>query len=167
MYRNVLSVVLSMFIFIGIDFGSAQVINDNFDIFKSSPYTTSELKKSVSGKSHRAMLPYIKTIKKAESKYGVNSLYLMSKLGYESGWGRYMSGRNNIAGWTDGNGSYANFSSVDNCIMHVAKHLSTDYKKKVGSKLVDINKRYCPDKGYNSMLIRIMKERRNRIESFA
>ena len=142
-----------------------QDINLDFNILSKSGYTSEELKRSISTDTHKRMMPYVDIFIKAERQYGVNALYLMSKLGLESGWCRYKTGTNNIAGWTDGKGSYRNFDSVESCIMHVAYTLSTFYKQEVGTRLEDVCGLYCPDDGYVNAVMDIMNERKNIIEN--
>ena len=142
-----------------------QKINGDFDILKPSGYTREQLEYAMSGESYKRMLPYVDTIIKAESKYGVNSLYLLCKLGLESGWGKYMVTKNNIGGWMDIHGRFKKFESVDSCIMHIANSLSTIFKADVGTRLEDVCERYCPDDGYLEMLMEIMEECEYRIQA--
>lgn len=142
-----------------------QEISEDFDIFQPCGYTAEELEYALSDNNHKEMLPYVGTLLEAENTYGVNAFYLMCKFGLESGWARYESGENNIGGWTNKDGSYKDFNSVEDCIMHISKNLSTRYKETVGSRLGDVCKRYCPNEGYSEMLMGIMKERKNKIEN--
>lgn len=143
-----------------------QDISLNFNILKPSGYTSEELMSALSSENHKEMIPYIYAFINAEKEYGINAFYLMCKLGLESGWGRYTSGNNNIAGWTNNNGSYKDFDSVEDCIMHVASNLSTTYITKVGTRLEDVCKRYCPDDKYVKTLMQIMVERQYKIDGF-
>lgn len=142
---------------------SVQEINSDFNIMASSGYTEEELSRALTCEAHQAMKPYISTIVKAERTYGINALYLLCKLGLESGWGRYMSAENNIAGWTNDDGSFRDFDSVEDCILHVAKNISTTYRETVGTKLGDVCERYCPNTDYAETLIQIMTERSSKI----
>ncbi|MEG0453750.1 MAG: glucosaminidase domain-containing protein [Bacteroides sp.] len=121
-----------------------QLIDENFDIISDCGYSEEQFMDALSGGYHEAMLPMIPYIMQAEIDYGVNALYLISKIGLESGWGKYRSAKNNVAGWTLDGGDYKDFDSVDECIRHVAKSLSTVYVESVGSKLSDVCGRYCP-----------------------
>lgn len=136
-----------------------QPITRDFDVFQPSNYTYEDLSLSLSKGSYRTMLPYVDTLIKAEELYGVNALYLMCKLGLESGWGKYTSGINNIGGWTTDSGSFMNFDSVEDCILHIAKNLSTRYRESVGGRLEDVCRRYCSDEGYIETLTGIMIDR--------
>lgn len=136
-----------------------QPITEDFDIFSACGYTAEELSTAVASESHSGMQPYISSLLKAEETYGVNAFYLLCKFGLESGWGQHMSGENNIGGWTTYDGGFKDFASVDECIMHIAKCLSTTYKDAVGGRLEDVCKRYCPDRGYLETLMQIMQER--------
>lgn len=140
-----------------------QEINADFDILQPCGYTQEQLEQAMQGEYYKKMLPYVGTIVKAEETYGVNALYLLCKFGLESGWGKYMAAENNIGGWTDGNGNYKDFDSVDDCIMYIAESLANVYKDEVGSKLIDVCERYCPENGYMEMLIEIMIECEQRI----
>lgn len=143
-----------------------QDISENFDIFTSCGYTSEELSYALSDANHEVFLPYVDAFLKAEKIYNVNALYLISMLGYESGWGRYPAATNNIAGWTDGNGGYREFESVEECILHIAMNLSEVYKEAVGGRLEDICERYCPvNEKYTETLMQIMKEREAVIHS--
>lgn len=141
-----------------------QEIDKDFNIFVPSGYSSEELSYALTSENHKAFEPYLDTFVQAEKVYGVNALYLLSKLGYESGWGRYMAADNNVGGWTDGKGGFRDFDSVESCIMYIASKIATDYKIKVGYKLDDICSRYCPEEGYTDMVIQIMKERERAIE---
>ena len=136
-----------------------QEITRDFDIFKPCGYTYEQLSAAVNTECHSGMQPHIKALMKAEEEYGVNAFYLLCKFGLESGWGRYTSGANNIGGWTNNSGGFKDFDSVEQCILHIAKNLSTTYKEAVGGRLEDVCKRYCPDAGYIETLIGIMTER--------
>lgn len=136
-----------------------QEISKDFDIFQPCGYTYEELMAAVDGEAYSGMQPHIKALLKAEEEYGVNAFYMLCKFGLESGWGRYTSGKNNIGGWTNNSGGFKDFDSVEQCVMHIAKNLSTTYKNAVGNRLEDVSKRYCPDNGYTEKLLKIMAER--------
>lgn len=140
-----------------------QEINSDFNIMIPTGYTAEELSRTLTTEVHKTMLPYIDAIVKAERTYGINSLYLLCKLGLESGWGRYMAAKNNIAGWTNDDGSFRDFDTVEDCIMHVARNISTIYKEAVGTNLGDVCERYCPGTNYTEILIQIMTERASKI----
>ena len=137
---------------------SHQAINRDFDILQPCGYTSDQLKSVLSDDAHKEMIPYVDSILEAERTHGVNALYLMCKLGIESGWGKYESGKNNIGGWTNNQGGFKDFNSVDECIMHIAKNLSTSYKDIVGTRLEDVCKRYCQNEGYTELLLEIMTD---------
>ena len=140
-----------------------QDICGDFDILTPCGYSAEELTSALNTEAHQELVPYIDTFLEAEETYGVNAFYLMCKFGYESGWGRHMAGKNNIGGWSDGKGGWQDFESVEHCIMHIAKCLSTTYKEKVGSSLVAVSKRYCPTDGYLEQVMLIMNQRTNAI----
>lgn len=140
-----------------------QEIDANFDILVPSGLTSEELAKSIEGPSYDVMREYVDYFVEAEEIYGVNSFYLMCKLGLESGWGKYESGRNNIAGWRNYDGSYRDFSSVKECVMTVAKCLSTTYKDSVGSNIQNVCSRYSTNPSYTYALLDIMESRSNKI----
>lgn len=146
---------------------SHQAINKDFDILQPCGYTSDQLKSVLSDDAHKEMIPYVDSILEAERTHGVNALYLMCKLGIESGWGKYESGKNNIGGWTNNKGGFKDFNSVDECIMHIAKNLSTSYKDIVGTRLEDVCKRYCPDEGYTELLLDIMTDMEIELETNA
>ncbi len=136
-----------------------QQLNYSFDILKPCGYTKEELISCLNTENHQQFIPYVDSFIKAEENYGVNALYLMCKMGYESGWGRHMCGNNNIGGWSDNNGGWADFDSVDACVMQIAKCLSTTYKDAVGTNIVNVSRRYCPEQGYVDELLLIMQQR--------
>ena len=142
-----------------------QPIDRDFDIFEPCGYTVDQLEYGLSDSCRSALLPYADTFLEAEDRYGVNAFYLMCKFGLESGWGQYESGENNIGGWMASDGTYMDFTSVEDCIMHIAKSLSTTYRESVGSRLEDVCVRYCPDETYLTTLLSIMEERQAAIES--
>ena len=144
-----------------------QAINRDFDILQPCGYTSDQLKSVLSDDAHKEMIPYVDSILEAERTHGVNALYLMCKLGIESGWGKYESGKNNIGGWTNNQGDFKDFNSVDECIMHIAKNLSTSYKAIVGTRLEDVCKRYCQDEGYTELLLEIMTDMEIELETNA
>lgn len=136
-----------------------QDISRDFNVFQPCGYTYEELSSALSSESHQGFLPYVDTFLEAEETYGVNAFYLMCKLGYESGWGKYMADQNNIGGWTDGRGGFQSFDSVEQCIFHIAENLSTVYRDAVGERLADVCWMYCPTYGYTDTLMQIMRER--------
>ena len=142
-----------------------QAINRDFDILQPCGYTSEQLKSVLSDDAHKEMIPYVDSILEAERTHGVNALYLICKLGIESGWGKYESGKNNIGGWTNNQGGFKDFNSVDECIMHIAKNLSTSYKDIVGTRLEDVCKRYCQDEGYTELLLEIMTDMEIELET--
>ncbi len=141
-----------------------QEINEDFDILSPSGYDCEQLLYSIQDEYRYEMAENVPTILEAEEKYGVNALYLMCKLGLESGWAKYPSGENNLGGWTNADGSYMDFDSEEECIMHIAENLSTEYKEKSGTRLADVCARYCPSDGYSETLIDIMVGRKEKIE---
>ena len=143
-----------------------QPVDKHFDILQPCGYTREELEYAVSGERHNALLPYVETMLQAEEEFGVNAFYLLCKFGYESGWGRYLAADNNIGGWKSKDGSFRDFGSIEECILHIAENLSTVYKERVGSKLKDVCARYCPDDGYLETLLEIMDERTEKIKEF-
>lgn len=136
-----------------------QPISRDFDITQPCGYTADELRYMVSDDSRKAMLPYVDILLEAEEKYGVNAFYLLCKFGYESGWGKHMAASNNIGGWTNGQGGYRAFDSVEQCIFTIAENLSTVYVNAVGTRLEDVSRRYCPNEEYVSVLLQIMSGR--------
>lgn len=141
-----------------------QEIDENFDILTPCGYNYEQLLYSVSDQYREEMAKNVLTILEAEEKYGVNALYLMCKLGLESGWAKYPSGENNLGGWTNADGSYMDFDSEKECIFYIADKLSTEYKDVTGTKLKDVCERYCPYSSYSEVLIDIMVGRKEKIE---
>lgn len=142
-----------------------QIIDEDFDILNPSKLTKDELSYCVNDPERYKMMQYIDYIIQSEKKYGVNSLYLLCQLGLESGWGKYTSGKNNIGGWTTNDGSYKDFESVEDCIMHISRNISTYYKDSVGTKLKNVCSLYSTNKNYCNMLIDIMNDRQNLIKT--
>lgn len=139
-----------------------QEINDEFDIFKPCCYTENELQIAL-GETRDGLSPYICTFLEAEETNGVNAFYLMCKFGLESGWGKHTSGRNNIAGWRNGDGSYRDFESIDECIFYISERLEERYSDEDAS-LKDICRSYCSNDGYLEYLLDIMEDCKQRIE---
>ena len=140
-----------------------QEIGPEFNILSQCGYTQDQLENAMQGDYYKKMLPYVDTIMKAEEDYGVNAMYLLCKLGLESGWGKYESAKNNIGGWRCDNGKFKEFESVETCIMHIAETLASEYRETVGTKLADVCYRYCQDDGYCEALMQIMNECEQRI----
>lgn len=141
-----------------------QPINDSFDIMTPSNFTVDDISDALNTESHQGLLPFASAFVEAEDTYGINALYLMSTIGWESGWGKYHSNTNNIAGWKDPNtGGWRYFNSEYECIMTVAAEVSTLWVDSVGSSLGSITSRYCPSPGYGENIKLIMSERQNKI----
>lgn len=134
-----------------------QPINPNYDVFKPSYLTSADLLRML-GQGRSGLHSLVDSFVEAEKTYGVNSLYLISTIGYESMWGKYETGENNIAGWKGNKGRWSDFDSRHECIMTVAKHLANDFKVNTGSTVESVSKRYCPDEGYTETLMTIMNE---------
>lgn len=141
-----------------------QPISRDFDVFQPCGYSAEQLCYMLSDSAHQGLLPYVGTYLYAEETYGVNAFYLICKTGYESGWGKYRANTNNIGGWTNGTGGFMSFDSVDECILHIAEKLSTEYRDAVGNRLEDVCRRYCPTPGYTEMVMQIMREQTAVIE---
>ncbi len=134
-----------------------QPIDSNFNVFQPSYLNREELLYAL-GDIRSGLHSSVDSIILAEETYGVNALYLASVLGYESGWGVYENGWNNIAGWKGNYGNFSDFSSRHECIMTVAEGLTTNFQPDVGNRIADVAARYCPDYGYLNTLLQIMGE---------
>ena len=134
-----------------------QAIGYYFDITQPSGLTSEELAGAL-GDSRSGMYSVVDHIIEAEATYGINALYLTAVLGYESGWGRYETGWNNIAGWKGNGGTWSDFSSKYECIMTVADGLINDFVYTQGPYVGDIAQRYCPDYAYTETLLQIMSD---------
>ncbi len=137
----------------------SQVVNSDFNVSLPCGFSYNELVVALDTDNHKEFIPYVDTFIKAENDYGVNALFLLCLMGLESGWGKYTSGDNNIAGWTNNHGGYKDFCSVNECILYVAKKISTTYKDAVGTRLENVCYRYCHDDDYLIKIIDIMSER--------
>lgn len=141
-----------------------QPLNYYFNIFEPTNYSYDDIYKALDTAPHSGLQHLIPAFIDAEDIYGVNALYLLSTIGWESGWGRYHSGFNNIAGWKGGpGGTWSDFDSEYECIMTVAESLSTYYKDSVGPYLIDVTGMYCPDPGYRDNILQIMGEMESEI----
>ena len=136
-----------------------QPINWEFDISKTNEYTTAQLEEMFRGPYYDKIRPYINTFIAAEQMYGINAFFLMCLTGLESGWFKYTSGENNIAGWMRNDGSFMDFGSIEECIMHVAAGIANNYIPRIGSKIGKVTHRYCYNEGYTQALLNIMCER--------
>lgn len=136
-----------------------QPINWEFDISKTNEYTTEQLEEMFRGPYYDKIRPYINTFIAAEQKYGINAFFLMCLTGLESGWFKYTSGENNIAGWTRNDGSFMDFGSIEECIMHVAAGIANNYIPRIGSNIGKVAYHYCYNEGYTQALLNIMCER--------
>lgn len=136
-----------------------QPINWEFDISKTNEYTMKQLEEMFRGPYYDKIRPYINTFIAAEQMYGINAFFLMCLTGLESGWFKYTSGENNIAGWTRNDGSFMDFGSIEECIMHVAAGIANNYIPRIGSNIGKVTYRYCYNEGYTQALLNIMCER--------
>jgi len=136
---------------------TSQEINTQFDIMAPSNITYEQLYEALNN-SRSNMLDCIDAILDAEKTYGVNALYLTSMLGIESGWGRYETGYNNIAGWKGNQGTWSDFDSRYDCIMTVANGLSNDFAVNNGSDIYNVCLRYCTDYNYMETTLQVMRE---------
>lgn len=136
-----------------------QPINWEFDISKTNEYTTEQLKEMFRGPYYDKIRPYINTFIAAEQMYGINAFFLMCLTGLESGWFKYTSGENNIAGWMRNDGSFMDFGSIEECIMHVAAGIANNYIPRIGSNIGKVAYHYCYNEGYTQALLNIMCER--------
>ena len=136
-----------------------QPINLEFDISKTNEYTTEQLEEMFRGPYYDKIRPYINTFIAAEQMYGINAFFLMCLTGLESGWFKYTSGENNIAGWMRNDGSFMDFGSIEECIMHVAAGIMNNYIPRIGSNIGKVTHHYCYNEGYTQALLNIMYER--------
>ena len=136
-----------------------QPINWEFDISKTNEYTMEQLEEMFRGPYYDKIRPYINTFIAAEQKYGINAFFLMCLTGFESGWFKYTSGENNIAGWMRNDGSFMDFGSIEECIMHVAAGIANNYIPRIGSNIGKVAYHYCYNEGYTQALLNIMCER--------
>ena len=136
-----------------------QPINWEFDISKTNEYTTEQLEEMFRGPYYDKIRPYINTFIAAEQMYGINAFFLMCLTGLESGWFKYTSGENNIAGWMRNDGSFMDFGSIEECIMHVAAGIANNYIPRIGSNIGKVAYHYCYNEGYTQALLNIMCER--------
>lgn len=136
-----------------------QPINWEFDISKTNEYTTEQLEEMFRGPYYDKIRPYINTFIAAEQMYGINAFFLMCLTGLESGWFKYTSGENNIAGWMRNDGSFMDFGSIEECIMHVAAGITNNYIPRIGSNIGKVTYHYCYNEGYTQALLNIMCER--------
>ena len=136
-----------------------QPINWEFDISKTNEYTMEQLEEMFRGPYYDKIRPYINTFVAAEQKHGINAFFLMCLTGLESGWFKHTSGENNIAGWTRNDGSFMDFGSIEECIMHVAAGIANNYIPRIGSNIGKVTHRYCYNEGYTQALLNIMCER--------
>lgn len=136
-----------------------QPINWEFDISKTNEYTTEQLEEMFRGPYYDKIRPYINTFIAAEQMYSINAFFLMCLTGLESGWFKYTSGENNIAGWMRNDGSFMDFGSIEECIMHVAAGIASNYIPRIGSNIGKVTYRYCYNEGYTQALLNIMCER--------
>lgn len=136
-----------------------QPINWEFDISKTNEYTMEQLWEMFRGPYYDKIRPYINTFIAAEQMYGINAFFLMCLTGLESGWFKYTSGENNVAGWMRNDGSFMDFGSIEECIMHVAAGIANNYIPRIGSNIGKVAYHYCYNEGYTQALLNIMCER--------
>lgn len=93
----------------------------------------------------------------AQEKYGVNAVILASIAIHETGYGtsNLAKTKNNVGGIRKGSG-FKSYSSVDECIMDMARLLKQNYADKGLVTIAQVQQKYCPTsdpqdkKGLNS-----------------
>lgn len=126
------------------------------NVLTPSNVTAEELSKGL----YHKLRGYAKYFVAAEEKYGVNAIFLASIAALESGWGRsaLAINKNNLFGYKNTNGKgYRAFSSVEECIYHVAKYLKSSYltvggKYYNGTSVAAVNIRYCSQSHWTSKI---------------
>lgn len=83
----------------------------------------------------------------AAQTYGIDVYFLCARDALESGWGRYTAASHNLGGWTDANGDYMEFGSVQGYIDFTARNISNMYLDPEGAyyngtSLAAVNTRY-------------------------
>lgn len=143
-----------------------------YEVFTDdSDYTLEEFEYVLDG-LRTGLKPYAWTILETGKYYGINPLYLLAKFGLESGWGTssYFVEKNNIGGWRLYDGSFRSFESVEECIWFIAEGLleynNPDSWKYTGPNLEDVAYRYCQDDGYAEVLVSIMDELQDEINTY-
>ena len=133
----------------------------DFDITKPSGLTAKELDKFLQGSGlHGLGAAFIK----AELQYGINAAFFVSLAIEESAWGHsnFSRERNNIFGWgafTSNPNAAIWFTSKEEGIMTVAKHLREDYIDNRGLKIISsINTRYASNPVWGRNIMRTMNE---------
>ncbi len=114
----------------------------------------------------------------AQDKYGVNALYLFAKAIHESDWAmsKIAKEKNNLFGLnatdSDPEGNADTFESMEGCIMHAARFLSTNYFSfgnwryngvVLGNKSKGLNVRYASDPYWGQKIAGHM----NRIDKYS
>ena len=116
--------------------------------------------------------PYAWVILETGKYYGINPLYLLAKFGLESGWGTstYFKEKNNIGGWRKYDGSFREFDSVEECIWFIAEGLleynNPESWKYTGPDIEAVAYRYCQDENYVEVLVSIMDELQEEIDTY-
>jgi len=120
------------------------------DITKTSTKSASDLNNYLKGKG--ALEGLGEAFKKAEAQYGISATVLIGICMNETGQGKHLAAKNNIAGVRLPNSKkFRAFDSKEACIMEVARFLKASYvtppeKGKVQhlTKLYQVNAKYCP-----------------------
>ncbi len=100
----------------------------------------------------------------AETKYGINGIFLLAVIRLESGNGesRLARNENNVAG-NKGSMGYMSFEVMSDGIEYAAKNLGKNYLSEDGKYYVDgtlsgIESKYCPGGGWARQVESIMNE---------
>ena len=119
--------------------------------------------------------PYTETFLEVEEKYSINTLFMVGIVANESAWlnsGRTLN-RNNVTGYAvySDESQGKDFNSIEECILETARLLNEDYinsegKHYNGLSVLDINKKYSADKNWNSIVISIATDMKNKINEF-
>lgn len=132
-----------------------------------SGFTTEELSVGLLGELSKYSHCFIES----EKATGINAIFLSSVAALESGWGSSNVAKkyNNLFGWTNTNGDYVYFNSIEDCITEVALkikeyYLTPEGKYFNGYEVSDINKSYNGRKEWEDEVLFIMECISKRVE---
>ena len=118
---------------------------------------------------------YSEVFVEVEEKYSINSLFMVGIVANESAWlksGRVLN-QNNVTGYAvySDSSKGRDFNSIEECILETARLLNEEYVNKEGKhynglSVSDINKKYSSATDWDSIVISIANNTRDKINKF-
>ena len=162
--------IVSFIVLISLMLNISVFAEPSYDLTRNSYVFSNQLKYALRGD----LKNYASTFVECEEKYGVNAIFLSSIAALESGWASsdLAEEKNNLFGWRQNDGKYKDFKSVEKCIDHVAKTISTQYLDDTGAyysggtQICDIANYYSTSKDWTNAVCEIADQITERCEEY-